>query len=414
MKLKSFIVCTLMILNYTLSIGQSKHLVTIGQSDTIYSKILKEDRAIWVQVPESAKAKTNHPNKYPVVYVLDGGVHFLSVCSVINQLSPGSVPEMIVVGISTSENRTRDLTPTKVKEARGSSEWVKDSGGGERFTDFIAQELIPYIDNKYPTASNKTFVGHSFGGLLVVNTIINRPELFNNYIAIDPSLWWDNEVLTREVADKLSSEKHKNKTLFLSIANPLPQDTEKDFNVLIKDNSMNTEGLRAIHQFSKTVSGSTNSAVNYNYKYYENEDHGTIPLISTYDGMRFLFSWYKMSGKLVDIIKNPNSTAEELTEGFNMRFDMLSNHLGYQVYPEEEMLNNLGYMFMSNTREKSFAFLKMAIKHYPKNANGYDSLSDYYESQNDIQNAILYCEKALEISDSEYHKNKLEKLKNRK
>ena len=282
-----------------------------------------------------------------------------------------------------------------------------------RFTDFITHELIPYIDNSYPTASNKTFVGHSLGGLLVVNTLIHRPELFNNYIAIDPSLWWDDEVLTRDIADKLANEKYKNKTLFLSIANPLPPDTEKDINVLLKDNTMNTEGLRATHRFSKIVSEVTNSSLGFKYKYYENEDHGNILLISEYDGMRFLFSWYKMSGKLVDIIKDPNSTAEDLTKGFNTRFDMLSNHLGYQVYPEEEMLNNLGYMFMSNSPKKSLGFLKMAIKHYPKNANGYDSMSDYYESQNDIQNAILYCAKALAISGSNYHKNKLEKLKNK-
>ncbi|WP_189702527.1 alpha/beta hydrolase-fold protein [Subsaximicrobium wynnwilliamsii] len=413
MKLKSLSLFTLIVLCYTVSIAQSKQLINIGQSNTIYSKILKEERTIWVQVPESVNAKTNHPNKYPVVYVLDGGVHFLSVCSVINQLSPSSVPEMIVVGIGNSENRTRDLSPTKVKEARGSSEWVKDSGGGERFTDFIAQELIPYIDNTYPTANNKTFIGHSFGGLLVVNTLINRPELFNNYIAIDPSLWWDNEVLTGKIADRLPSEKYKNKSLFLSMANPLPQDTEKDINVLIKDNSMSTEGLRAIHRFSKTVSEATNSSLDFNYKYYENEDHGTIPLISIYDGMRFLFPWYKMSGKLVDIIKNPNTTAEKLKNAFNTRFDMLSNNLGYQVYPEEEMLNNLGYMFMSNSPKKSFGLLEMAIKYYPKNANGYDSMSDYYVSQNDFQNAILYSEKALAISGSDYHKNKLQKLKNK-
>lgn len=411
MILKSLCICMLLVLSYTNSSAQSKQLVNIGQSYVIDSKILKEERTIWVQVPESANAKTNHPNTYPVVYVLDGSVHFLSVCAVMNQLSPGAVPEMIVVGIENTAHRTRDLSPTKVKEARGSSEWVKESGGGARFTDFIAQELIPYIDTKYPTASNKTFVGHSFGGLLVVNTLINRPELFNNYIAIDPSLWWDNEVLTRDIAAKLASEKHKNKSLFLSIANPLPADTEKDINVLLKDNSMNTEGLRATHRFAKTVSEAANSAVSFKYTYYENEDHGTIPLISIYNGMRFLFSWYKMSGKLVDVIKNTNTTTEELTKAFDSRFNMLSNHLGYQVYPEEELLNNLGYMFMSNAPKKSLGFLKMGIKHYPKNANGYNAMSDYYESQNDIQNAILYCEKAFDISGAAYHKNKLAKLK---
>jgi hypothetical protein len=77
------------------------------------------------------------------------------------------------------------------------------------------------------------------------------------------------------------------------------------------------------------------------------------------------------------------------------------------------MLNNLGYMFMSSSPKKSLGFFKMAIKHFPENANGYDSISDYYESQNDIENAILYCEKALSISGSEYHKTKLEKLKSK-
>lgn len=413
MKLKSHCICILIIISFFNSNAQTEHLVTIGKADSIYSKILDEQRSIWVQIPESANANTNHPNTYPVIYVLDGGEHFLSVSSVINQLSPGSAPEMIVVGIDNSENRTRDLSPTKVKEARGSSEWVKDSGGGERFTDFIEKELVPYIDTKYPTANNKTLIGHSFGGLLVVNTLLNRPELFTNYIAIDPSLWWDNEVFTRNVSEKLSSEKFKNKSLFLSISNPLPPDTEKDINVLIEDKTMNTEGLRATHTFSKSVSETTNSPLNFKYTYYENEDHGTIPLISIYDGMRFLFSWYKMSGTLVDVIKNPKTTTEELTKAFNTRFNMLSENLGYQVYPEEEMLNNLGYMFMSSSPNKSLGFFKMAINHYPKNANGYDSISDYYESQNDIENAILYCKKALAISGSEYYKTKLEKLKSK-
>ncbi|WP_047546178.1 alpha/beta hydrolase-fold protein [Psychroserpens sp. Hel_I_66] len=412
MKIKSLLLFALIVFSYNISIAQSAHLVTIGEPERLYSKILKEERNIWVQVPESANATTNHPNTYPVVYVLDGGEHFMSVCTVINQLSPGSVPEMIVVGIETSENRTRDLTPTKVKEARGSSAWVKESGGGERFTNFMVEELIPYIDNTYPTASHKTFVGHSFGGLLVVNTLINHPEVFNNYIAIDPSLWWDDEVLTNDVTDKLSSETYTNKSLYISISNPLPPDTEKDLEALIKDQSMNTEGLRALHRFSTTISEAGKSPLNFKYKYYENEDHGTIPLISIYDGMRFLYPWYKMSGKLVDVIQNPDTSTEALKKAFDTRFDMLSNKLGYQVSPEEEMLNNLGSMFMSNSPEKSLGFLEMAIEYYPNNANGYEGMSDYYESQNDIKNAIVYAEKAFAISGSEDHKSKLEKLKN--
>jgi hypothetical protein len=93
---------------------------------------------------------------------------------------------------------------------------------------------------------------------------------------------------------------------------------------------MNTEGLRATYTFSKSVSETNNSPLNFKYTYYENEDHGTIPLISIYDGMRFLFSWYNMSGRFVDVIKNPKTTTEELTKAFNTRFNMLSENLGYQ------------------------------------------------------------------------------------
>ncbi|MCH2193766.1 MAG: alpha/beta hydrolase-fold protein [Kordia sp.] len=101
---------------------------------------------------------TNHPKKYPVIYVLDGRAHFLSICTVINQLDSDIIAEMIVVGIENSQHRVRDLTPTKVKEANGASDWVKDSGGGEKFTDFIANELIPYMDKKYPTTSHRILV----------------------------------------------------------------------------------------------------------------------------------------------------------------------------------------------------------------------------------------------------------------
>ncbi len=396
---------------YSLAQSNQDNLLRIGTKDSIYSEILTENRQIWVQVPESAKIATNHPKTYPVVYILDGRVHFLSICAVLNQLAPDTVPEMIVVGIENSENRTRDLTPTKVKEARGSSDWVQDSGGGEKFTDFIAKELIPYIDKKYPTTSHKTLIGHSFAGLLVVNTVLNHPELFANYIAIDPSLWWDNEVLNSKLAERLSDKKYKGKSLFLSMANPLPPDTEKDLNVLVKDTTFRTEGLRATYNFTKIASETKSSTLQFSYKYYENENHGTVPLISIYDGMYSLFPWYKMNSRFVDVLRNPGADAEAVKKAFNERYKLLSKHLGYTIYPEEDLLNNLGYMFMSNDPKKSFLFFTMLIESYPKNANGYDSMSDYYISQEDIKNAIKYVEIAYKISGDNYHKEKLSNLK---
>jgi predicted alpha/beta superfamily hydrolase len=385
-------------------------LIQLGKVDSLHSNILNESRQIWVQVPESAKTLTNHPNKYPVLYVLDGGEHFLSVCSILKQLAPGTLPEMIIVGIGNFENRTRDLTPTKVVEARGASDWVKNSGGGERFTSFIEKELIPYIDNKYPTANYKTLIGHSFGGLLVVNTLINHSELFENYIAIDPSLWWDNEVLSKDITKKLINEKYKNKSLFISLANPLPPDKEKELGVLIKNKTQETEGLHAIYNFSKLVATSEDSKLKFKYKYYEDENHGTVPLISIYDGIKFLFPWYKMSSQFVDVIQNPNSTATDFTNAFNKRFKKISNKLGYKVYPEEDMLNSLGYMFLSREPNKSLLFFNMAVEYYPKSANVYDSLADYYLAKKEYDRALKNVTKAYEINAIDYYKKRMQDI----
>ncbi len=389
-------------------------LIRLGKADSLHSNILNESRRIWIQVPESAKALTNHPNKYPVLYVLDGGEHFLSVCSVLNQLSPGVIPEMIVVGIGNLENRTRDLTPTKVDEARGASDWVKDSGGGERFTDFIEKELIPYIDDKYPTANYKTLIGHSFGGLLVINTLMNHSELFENYIAIDPSLWWDDQTLSSEVTKTLSNEKYKDKSLFLSIANPLPQDREESLNELIRNNAQETEGVRAIYDFSMLVSKSKENKLHFKYEYYEDENHGTVPLVSIYDGIKFLFPWYRMRSGFVDVIQNPNSTTEDFIRALDKRFKRLSDKLGYQVYPEEDLLNNLGYMFLSREPEKSLLFFDMAIEYYPESANVYDSLADYHLSKKEYDKALENVTKAYEINAIDYYMDRIDDINKKK
>ena len=140
--------------------------------------------------------------RYPVVYLLDGDAHFYSVAGMIHQLSEVNgntlFPEMIVVGIPNTD-RMRDLTPTHSPTGyTGDSTGVGSSGGGEIFMSFIEKELIPYIDSLYPTAPYKVFIGHSLGGLTVINALLHHTRLFNSYIAIDPSMWWQNQLLLKQ------------------------------------------------------------------------------------------------------------------------------------------------------------------------------------------------------------------------
>jgi predicted alpha/beta superfamily hydrolase len=178
--------------------------IVIGSKDTIYSKILNEQRKIWIYVPSSPSDTVffKQSYRYPVIYLLDGDLHFSSVVGMIQQLSSVNgntiCPEMIVVGIPNTD-RTRDLTPTHIDSyLELDSTFCKNSGGGRKFISFIEKELMPHIDSLYPTAPYRIFIGHSFGGLTVMNTLIHHTNLFNAYIAIEPSMWWDNQKLLNE------------------------------------------------------------------------------------------------------------------------------------------------------------------------------------------------------------------------
>lgn len=186
--------------------AQTDNKIVIGHIDTVQSKTLNESRQIWIYTPESNDSSLSAKQRYPVVYLLDGSEHFVSFVGILKHLSYLMIcPQMIVVGI-TNTDRNRDLTPTR------DSSYYSKSGGGEHFISFIEKELMPYVDSKYPTEPFKMLIGHSLGGLTVMNTLINHTDLFNAYIAIDPSMWWDNQKLLKQAKTVLAERKFEEKS----------------------------------------------------------------------------------------------------------------------------------------------------------------------------------------------------------
>jgi uncharacterized protein len=389
----------------------AENQISIGVSDSVFSNILNEQRQIWVYVPGGA----THPaaKKYPVVYLLDGNAHFHSVTGMIHQLSTINTvcPDMIVVGIPNTD-RTRDLTPTHVAEVFGDTTWSKTSGGAENFTRFIQEELIPYIDAKYPATTHRTLIGHSFGGLFAVNTLVHHPDLFNNYIAIDPSLWWDDQKLSQQAAEALSASRYQGKSLFVSVANTMAKGM--DIAMVHSDTTEDTAHIRSILKFNQQTE-TTASGLNFEWKYYPEDSHGSVPLISEYDALRYLFSWYEL--KDVDEFFFPDSklTVQDLTDRISNHYKTISEHFGYPVMPDEGLVNGMGYGFLQNNKpEHAFAMFKMNVDNYPQSANVYDSMGDCYLAQQDTANAIENFSKAVSIGNLTYSKDKLDKLKAKK
>ncbi|WP_299126236.1 alpha/beta hydrolase-fold protein [uncultured Winogradskyella sp.] len=403
-------ICSIFILHQEI-IGQSE-TIELEIVDSLFSTSLEENREFWVKLPENYEP--NGDQKYPVVYLLDGFSLQNTLETVYDNYWGHYLPHMILVGISNKNNRIKDLTTSQVKMRRGSS-MDAETGGAEIFTQFIERELIPHIDNTYPTTPYRTLIGHSYAGLFTINTLINHNHLFENYIAIDPSMDWDDQKLLKQAKEKLKTKSFKGKSLYVSLAaEQLHMFDEKiTIDNIMTDTSEYTLFARSIIDFSKFMESRTESGLNFSWKIYPEDLHGTVPLPSMRDGFIFLFNWYQF--KTPEKYNNPDTTVEELTELLKKQEEIYLAHFGYHVPPMiEELLNGYGHMNMQmGQTERAHMFFKMNVHYYPKSANGYDSMAGYYEAQNDIPNALKFAQKAAELSDNEYYKTRIQELKNK-
>ena len=243
--------------------------------DSIYSKSLGENRDFWVKFPNNYMPNSNE--KYAVVYLLDGFSLKSTLEAVYDNYWGHYLPHMILVGISNRTNRTRDLTTSQIQMRRGSA-MDGQTGGAEKFTEFIEKELIPYIDNKYPTIAYRTLIGHSYAGLFTINMLVKHAHLFQNYIAIDPSLDWDDQKLLKEAKERLSTESYEGKSLYLSLAAEQLHMWNEEITTenIMDDSSEFTLSARSIIEFSNYTKSHKQNGLNFSWKVYNEDLHGTI------------------------------------------------------------------------------------------------------------------------------------------
>jgi len=187
--------------------------LTIGETFTMTSRGLKEVRRINVWTPPSY-ASSNVP--LPVLYMPDGGMHedFLHVAGLLQvSIGNGTMRPFMLVGIENTERR-RDMTgPTQSDDDR---KIAPRAGGSAAFRAFIRRELMPEVRARYRTTAETAIVGESLAGLFVVETFLREADLFDTYIAIDPSLWWNDAELLKGAAQQLRSRPVRKRTLFLA------------------------------------------------------------------------------------------------------------------------------------------------------------------------------------------------------
>lgn len=384
-------------------------LQKVGVLDSIYSQILNESRKIYIQLPANYNPTKN--KKYPVVFVLDGEIFLPTVSNVQSYYSGGFTPEMVLVGISNNKHRLRDLTTSTITTNYGMP-FNEKNGEAEKFSTFLEKELIPYIESNYPVTNYRTLIGHSYGGLFTIHTLLNHSYLFDNYLAIDPSLHWDEQKLLKEASEVLATKKYKNNALFMSLSGQLHmQDSKITLENVMQDTTDFTLFSRSNIRFSNLIEQNKHNGLFFDWEFYPKDLHGTIPFPSIMDGLIAVFEWYQMENTYK--INSFDTPKEELFSIIKHREEKLKKHFGYLEPPyPEDLLNMSGYMNMDmNQPEKAKMYFEFTIKYYPQSDNAYDSMADYFEAQNDLVNAIKYVNKAFEISGKESYKKRIEELK---
>ncbi len=229
--------------------------LSIGETFTIESKALGETRTINVYLPPGyAKSKEM---RVPVLYMPDGGMaeDFLHVAGLV-QVSVGNetMRPFLLVGIENTERR-RDMTgPTENPEDKKIAPHV---GGSALFRKFLREELMPEVKRRYRTTDETAIVGESLAGLFVIETFLLEPDLFDSYLAFDPSLWWNRDALVKRAPELLKGRPEGKKKLYFASSD------EKGIIV-------NTE------KFSDLLGTAAPAGLEWHYEKMPEEKHSTI------------------------------------------------------------------------------------------------------------------------------------------
>lgn len=377
--MRNTLLLTLVLIS-NLTIAQSSYNEP-AESITINSKILSESRELLISLPKDY----SNQKKYPVSYVLDGESLFKGHKDVVNYLSEKNViPEMIIVGVA-NKNRSLDLT-----HVPDSSSNFQPNGGGQNFESFVTNELIPYIDSTYSTSPYRLLTGHSISGLFATRLFLNGCNKFNAYLIIDPAIWWaESEVLTNTETE-LTHSKIKDKRFFLAIANSLPTDIDS-IEIALQDTTNATLGIRSVFEFKRLLNISDSERTFWQSQYYENESHGTIPFIGSYDGLKFIFDFYKRPSFQTLTDNSPTILDDH--------YKMLSKKMGYTILPPAYDLSGLAWRCteLEKNHDRAFLFLELYLKYYPSDPMAHMQMGQHYELIGQKDRAQEYYQKGIEL-----------------
>lgn len=268
----------------------------------IESSVLGETRTVMVQLPQSYLAQPDRD--YPLILLVDADWNFGLVAAYADYFaSLGRFPEHIVVGV-TNVSRNRDFVPRPDPN-------FPETGGADDFVAFLAEELIPLLEENYRLADQRIFFGHSFGGTLGFHILFNRPELFDAYIPTSASTWVADQVLFEEAENFLAREDLPPVFVYFAVAGD-------DGGATIPDGVAMAE----------LIDGAARPAVEFHFEILPEENHFTVVPTSIHRAFAELYPFWELDDRLDEIAR------AEGVDGVHRWFDAQEARLRWRFIPQ--------------------------------------------------------------------------------
>ncbi|MEO9742942.1 MAG: alpha/beta hydrolase-fold protein [Ekhidna sp.] len=329
--------------------------VALGKMSSLQSKVLNKTVPLSIHLPENYD---NSKKTYPVLYMLgsDYRARFAMLASTLDYMGEGQIPEMILIGIDLPEGNSI-LLPTGENQ---------DTTIPDNYIDFIETELIPHVDAKYRAAPFRALYGASNSGFFTVYTLLNKPLLFNSYLASSPSIMR----IPTELQQKVK-------------AGPLRTLAEnRSLHIIYSDEEGELPNF--VSEFSRVVAD--HKPESFTYKVDELVNQGHVPAI---DFTMFLLALYP------DF--NPIENLDSLDKVIQ-HFEMLSKRYGYEILPPVSVLMDLGFdNIISKDLDVAEEIYQYSLEVYPEGKLLYVGMGVVRRNQGQLENAKLMFEKALEI-----------------
>ncbi len=242
----------------------------LGDVLTFHSEVLDQERVLNVYLPDGYADSTL---SYPVIYVLDGTAnedfpHIAGLAQFMNMYD--LLPKSIVVGIANNgKSRYHDFTGATQSDS--DKVWIPAYGGSAAFISYLEKEVEPMVQKHYRTSGHRTLIGQSLGGLLAAEVLLTKPELFDDYMLIGPSLWWNDGALAAGAEAWVKANKNLHKRVFIASAG--------------NEGMMKKQVGQVVSAFKKYGKPSLECW----YEYFPEETHATLLHRAVYKGFEVLY-----------------------------------------------------------------------------------------------------------------------------